>query len=120
VVVVEGEPLLEPQIVPVAIVAIVLEHRDARIFERIHDLPHDGGLPRSGPSGDTNDQWLHRFIVRLSGYFTLWTSFSITGSLEKFSRAMVPSASWVIFVAIDALPTPVPSLSSCSWINVNG
>ena len=48
-VVVERGALLEPQVVPIAVVAIVLEHGDLVVAQAVDDAPHDGGLARSGP-----------------------------------------------------------------------
>src|SRR5262249_23191812 len=63
VVVVEGQSLLEPQIVPIAIVAIVIQHGHARIVQRIHDLPDDRRLARPRAACDTYDEWVHAIIL---------------------------------------------------------
>ena len=43
-IVVERRPLLEPQVVAVAIVAIVLEDGHLIVADALDDPPHDGGL----------------------------------------------------------------------------
>ena len=55
-VLVERGAILEPQIEPVAVVAIVIEDRDRVGPERLDDAADDGGLAGAGPAGDADDQ----------------------------------------------------------------
>ena len=54
VIVVERGPLLERQIVAVAVVAVVLEHDDLLGAEAVDNLPDDGRLARAGSAGDAD------------------------------------------------------------------
>jgi hypothetical protein len=55
-VVVERRPLLEPQVVAVAVVPIVLEHGDLAVADALDDAADDRGLAGAGPAGDADDE----------------------------------------------------------------
>ena len=55
-IVVERGALLEPQVVAIAIVAIVLEDGDLVVAEALDDAPDDGGLAGARAAGHPDHQ----------------------------------------------------------------
>jgi uridine kinase len=53
-VVVQRRTLLEAQVAPVPVVAVVLEHRHLVVAEALDDAPDDGGLARPRSARDAN------------------------------------------------------------------
>ena len=68
-VVVERGAFLEAQIVPVAVVAIVIEHRHLVRAEALDDAPDHGGLAGAGPAGHAHDD--ARSAARAYDFFCL-------------------------------------------------
>jgi hypothetical protein len=55
-VVIERGALLEPEVEPIAIVAIMLEHRNRDVAQTVHDPPDDRGLAGSRSAGHADDE----------------------------------------------------------------
>ena len=58
-VVVERGPLFEPQVVAIAVVAIVIQQRDVFGAEAVDDPPDHRGLARPGSAGHANHERAH-------------------------------------------------------------
>jgi hypothetical protein len=56
-VVVERRTLLETEIAPVAVIAIVLEYRDLLGAKAVDDAADHGRLPGPRPAGDADHEW---------------------------------------------------------------
>src|SRR3954462_13959076 len=55
-IVVEGGPLFQAQIVPVPVIAVVFEHSDLVVADAFDDAADDGRLPRAGTARDSDDE----------------------------------------------------------------
>ena len=58
-VVVERGALLEPQIIPIAVVAVVIEPRHLFKSKAVNNPPHHRGLARARAAGDANHKGRH-------------------------------------------------------------
>jgi hypothetical protein len=67
VIVVERRPLLQPEVVAIAVVAIVVEHGHPAVVDRIDDPPDDGSLARAGSARHSDHDRLHRLIILAQG-----------------------------------------------------
>ncbi len=70
-IVVERRSLLEPQIVALAIVAIVLEDGDVLVADALDDAPDDGGLAGSRTAGHADDD-KPRTVLFPGGWRGFW------------------------------------------------
>ncbi len=90
-IVVERGPLLEPQIVAVAVVAIVLEDDDLLWTEAVDDVPDDGRLAGAGSARDADDDRF-RLVGRCGRPIGAWHAHDLTPFFTVFHTAGKPPA----------------------------
>src|SRR6476646_10747153 len=87
-IVIEGGPLFQAQIVAVPVIAIVFEHGDLVVADAFDDASDDRRLPRAGTARDADDE---RRPARLSITCVLRLHHALTASVRLAKRRQ-PSA----------------------------